>query len=218
MLEVIGAGFGRTGTHSLGLALEKLGFGPWYNTFEVFKNPGHQDIWRRALEGKRVDWDDIFSDYKSAVEWPTVTFFDQIVQQYPHARVILTIRDPESWYESACDTIFEVGELNAHHPEPAKRKGLYHYIFDHTFSGRFWEKEHVLEVYRKHIEHVTAVVPKERLLHFDIRDGWNPLCDFLQKAVPDERFPKLNKRKEFIDSAPDWAKKIRKARRQKKVV
>lgn len=218
MLEVIGAGFGRTGTHSLGLALEKLGLGPWYNTFEVFKNPGHQDIWRSALEGKRVDWDDIFSDYKSAVEWPTVTFFDQIIQQYPYARVILTMRDPDSWYESARGTIFEAGELNAHHPDPTKRKNLHYDIFEHTFGGRFWEKEHVLEVYRKHIEHVIEVVQGERLLKFDIKNGWEPLCSFLKKAVPDEPFPKVNERKEFIDSAPNWAKRIREARRQKKVV
>jgi hypothetical protein len=215
MLEVIGAGFGRTGTHSLALAFEKLGFGPCYHTYEVFKNPGHQVLWMSALEGKRVDWDDIFSAYRSTVEWPTVTFFDQIIQQYPHARVVLTMRDPDSWYESARDTIFEAGELNAHHPDPSKRRGLYYYIMEHTFSGQFWEKEHVLEIYRKHVQHVITVVPREQLLQFDVRDGWEPLCDFLQKAVPAEPFPKVNERRAFIESAPEWAKKIRETRRQK---
>jgi hypothetical protein len=213
MLEIIGAGFGRTGTHSLGLALEKLGFGPCYNTYAVSKNPGHQELWKRAFEGKRVDWDTIFSAYKSTVEWPAVTFFDQIIQQYPHARVILTLRDPESWYESVQNTLFEAMELSAHHPDPSKRGGGF--VMERTFGGRYGDKEHVIEVYRKHIEHVVEVVPGERLLQFDVRDGWKPLCDYLQKAVPDEPFPKVNERSDFIDSAPEWAKKIRKARRQK---
>ncbi|MGE5378070.1 MAG: sulfotransferase family protein [Bacteroidota bacterium] len=216
MLEVIGAGFGRTGTHSLGFALEKLGFGPCYNMHEVAKNQGHRELWNKALDGEHVDWDHMFSSYKSTVEWPGVTFFDEIVQHYPDARVILTWRDPEDWYGSAQNTIFEALELSVQNPDPDKREShslTRRLILEHTFGGRYSEKEYVIEVYQKHIQHVVELVPRERLLQFDIRDGWKPLCDFLQTAIPAEPFPKVNERSEFIDSAPEWVKKIREARK-----
>jgi hypothetical protein len=217
MLEVIGAGFGRTGTHSLGLALEKLGFGPCYNIHEVAKNQGHRELWNSALDGKHIDWVHLFRSYKSAVEWPSVTFFDEIIQQFPYAKVILTLRDPESWYESAQNTIFDALELSAHNPDPSKRESQNlsrRLVLEHTFRGRCWEKEYVLEVYRKHNRHVVDLVPQEQLLQFDIKDGWKPLCDFLQKAIPVGSFPKVNERSDFIASAPEWARKIREARRQ----
>jgi hypothetical protein len=218
MLDVIGAGFGRTGTHSLGLALEKLGFGPCYNMHEVAKNMGHRELWNSALDGEHVDWHSLFSSYNSAVEWPSVAFFEEIIQHFRDAKVILTLRDPESWYESAKNTIFEALELSAHNPDPSKRESqslTRRLILEYTFEGRYWEKEHIIEVYRKHIQRVGEVVPKERLLQFDVKDGWKPLCDYLQKAIPTEPFPKVNERSDFIDSAPEWAKKIRESRRQK---
>ena len=106
MLKVLGAGFGRTGTHSLALALEKIGLGPCYTILEVKKTPGHVDMWNDAADGKNVDWDALFNSYNSAVEWPTVSFFPQLLQEYPEAVVILTQRDPEEWYESPWPYIF----------------------------------------------------------------------------------------------------------------
>ena len=122
MLEVIGAGFGRTGTHSLGLALEKLGFGPCYNVLEVSRNPGHTETWNSAIDGKTADWDMLFASYRSAVEWPAVSFLPEITRHYSEARAVLTLRDPESWYESASATIFDGLELSAHNPDPIKRE------------------------------------------------------------------------------------------------
>ncbi len=218
MLEIIGAGFGRTGTHSLGLALEKLGFGPCYNINEIFKNPGHGELWSSALDGKSVDWDYMFGSYKSMVEWPGVAFFDEILHHYPNSKVILTLRDPESWYESVQNTVFDSLELSAHNPDPNKRESqslARRLVLEHTFEGRHWDKEYVLDIYRKHVHHIVEVVPRERLLKFDVKDGWKPLCDYLHKAIPAEPFPKVNERSDFIDSAPEWAKKIRETRRQK---
>jgi hypothetical protein len=121
MLQVIGAGFGRTGTHSLGHALEKLGFGPCYSIPEVSKNPGHTDIWNAAIDGKPIDWDALFVAYRSAVEWPTVAFLSEVIRHFCAAKVVLTLRDPEAWYESANATIFDGLELSASHPDPIKR-------------------------------------------------------------------------------------------------
>lgn len=212
MLKIIGAGFGRTGTHSLGLALEKLGFGPCYNVPEVSKNPGHTEIWNNAMEGKPVDWDMLFRSYQSAVEWPTVAFLSDVVQHFTEAKVVLTLRDPVSWYESVSTAIFDGLEMSAQNPDPIKRERsgmLRRLILKRTFSGRYWEKEYALEVYKRHNQQVLEIVPKERLLQFDVKDGWQPLCEFLQKSIPDEPFPWLNERTEFLASAPEWAKKIK---------
>ena len=105
-LKVIGAGLGRTGTHSLAFALEQLGFGPCYKITEVERNPGHVDFWNAALDGEPEDWDTLYASYHSAVEWPTVSFLQPLVAHCPAAKFILTHRDPEAWYESARVTIF----------------------------------------------------------------------------------------------------------------
>lgn len=212
MLQVVGAGFGRTGTHSLGLALKKLGFGPCYNIREVSKNPGHTEIWNNAMDENPVDWDFLFASYNSAVEWPTVAFLPELVHHYPKAKVVLTLRDPESWYESASATIFDALELSAHNPDPIKRErsGMKRrLILEQTFAGRYREKEYAIEVYRQHNQNVIKMVPPERLLQYHVKDGWEPLCEFLVKSVPDEPFPRLNERTDFLASAPDWANRIK---------
>lgn len=217
MLEVIGAGFGRTGTHSLGLALEKLGFSPCYNLQEVVKNPEHTETWNNAIDGKPIDWHYLFSSYKSSVEWPGAYFFKELVQHFPNAKVILTVREPEAWYESAGKTIFEGLELSAYNPDTLKReKSRLHrrLILERTFEGRYHEKEFAIDVYRRHNERVTKTVPEERLLRFDIRDGWEPLCEFLQKPISKEPFPWLNERTAFMASEPEWAKKVKQEKRK----
>jgi len=216
MLEVAGAGFGRTGTHSLGLALEKLGFGPCYSLPEVAKNPGHTKIWKDAMDGKQVDWNHLFNSYKSAVEWPAAAFINELVRYFSKAKFILTRREPGSWYESASETIFEGLELSAHNPDPIKRKTSSmkrQLILEHTFEGKYWNKEHAIAIYERHIQRVTEIVPQERLLHFDVKDGWGPLCEFVQKPTPQEPFPWLNERKVFMASEPEWARKIKEEKR-----
>ena len=217
MLEIIGVGFGRTGTHSLGLALEKLGFGPCYNVYEYSKNPDHQSIWNLAFDKKKINWEQIFQTYKASVEWPGVTFFEELVKYYPKAKCILTNRDSESWYESAARTIFDGLEMSAHNPDQVKRERsgfLRQLILEKTFGSQYWDKEFAIRVYEQHNLRVQEVVPAERLLVFDIRDGWEPMCNFLEKPIPDESFPKSNQREEFKSSEPEWAKEIKRNRNQ----
>jgi hypothetical protein len=212
MLQIIGAGFGRTGTHSLGLAIEKLGLGPCYHTYEIAKNLGHRELWAKAIAGRPVDWDALFTGYRSAVEWPAVAFFPEIIGHYPQARVVLTLRDPESWYESAQATILEALELSTLNPDPVKRERsrlMHRLVLEHTFAGRYRDKAYAIKVYQRHIQNVVEIVPAERLLQYYVKDGWEPLCKFLDKPVPAEPFPRLNERADFIASAPDWAKKLR---------
>ena len=217
MLEIIGAGYGRTGTHSLALALERLRFGPCYNLLEVAKHHGHAELWNNAMEGKPVDWDQFFISYQSTVEWPSVMFIDELIRHFPNAKVILTLRDAEAWYESASKTIFEGLELSAYHPDPIKREkgGLARrLILERTFQGKYQDKEYAIAVYQKHNQHIMDTVPKGRLLQFNVKDGWEPLCAFLNMPIPEESFPQVNERNAFMSSEPAWAKKIRESGKQ----
>lgn len=213
MLQILGAGFGRTGTHSLALALEMLGFGPCYTIQEINKNPGHRDIWNEAIDGKSIDWKQLYSKYQSAVEWPTISFLPQILGHFPEALVILTLRDPESWYESAAATIFPALEATAQHPDPAKKVSSSmkrRLILERVFENNYWDKSKAINIYENHMRAVTKMVPAERLLQFRVTEGWIPICEFLEVPVPNEPFPKKNERSDFLASAPDWAKRIMK--------
>ena len=215
MLEVIGAGFGRTGTHSLAAALETLGFGPCYHMLELQSNPGHISFWRDALDGQRVDWKGFFGPYKSSVEWPAVSFLSQILTEFPAAKVILTVRDAEDWFESASETIFEGLELSELNPDPTRSKQANmarRLILDVAFSGKHWEKRHAMNVFEKHIEYVGQMVPHGQLLEYQVVQGWRPLCDFLGVEEPVMSFPWLNERLEFTSSEPEWAKEVRERR------
>lgn len=209
MLEVIGAGLGRTGTHSLAEALEVLGLGPCYTILDVDKNHHHLDLWMDAMGNEEVDWQRLYRGYRSAVEWPTVSFLPSILHQFPECQFVLTLRDAESWYESASATIFSGLEASARHPDSKQRsRGEMKrtLILEKMFDGRYREKDHAIEVYENHNKSVVDLVPKERLLQYEIVEGWRPLCQFLHKPVPAQQFPHRNQRSAFLESAPDWAK------------
>src|SRR5262245_20087269 len=106
-LKVIGAGFGRTGTMSLKLALEQLGFGPCYHMIENFAHPEHAPMWQSLAEGQTDDWRPILDTYQSTVDWPGVIIWKELMAANPDAKIILTLRDPGSWYESGAATIFK---------------------------------------------------------------------------------------------------------------
>ena len=211
-MKIIGAGFGRTGTTSLKAALETLGFGPSYRLTEVFEHPEHVAFWEAARRGEGVDWEGFFSGYGVAVDWPAFTFYGELVQAFPEAPVILTVRDPDRWYESVRSTIYEIRKLSAG-PAPMRlafaSAGLFapavtgiarladETLWEGTFDGRFQDKPYAIETFRRHNEDVKRRVPAERLLVYDVREGWGPLCDFLGVEAPDEPFPHLNDTREM---------------------
>ena len=191
-IKVLGAGFGRTGTNSLKIALEILGFGPCYHMYEVA--PSHINIWNEAIDGKKVNWQGLFEGYHSAVDWPTISFLPQLLKEYPNAKVILTLRDPEDWFESASSTIFKVMIKKGREITAMARR----LILENVFSGQFANKDHCIDVYNQHVRNVVALVPPDKLLSYNVSEGWQPLCEFLGVPIPSNEFPKTNDRAGFI--------------------
>jgi hypothetical protein len=192
-LQVIGAGFGRTGTLSLKLALEQLGFGPCHHMLEVFAHPESIPLWIAAADG-RPDWDAIFQDYGSAVDWPTATFYRELAEHYPDAKVILTERDPESWFASTQATIFGL-DLPPDSQDPWTV--MVGKVIGELFEGCMHDKETVISVFQAHNARVREVIPPERLLVYQVSEGWAPLCAFLGVPVPEAPMPKVNTTEEF---------------------
>jgi hypothetical protein len=195
-LKVIGAGFGRTGTFSLKIALEELGFRPCYHMTELFSIPEANEQWEAITRGVPVDWNAVFAGYQATVDWPACTFYKELVQAYPEAKVLLTVRDPEKWYESARKTIYQVADRELVSPHARMINAL---IWQGTFNGKFEDKDYAIAIFQRHIEEVKQLVAAEKLLVYDVKEGWGPLCAFLGVEVPvDMPFPHLNDRDEFM--------------------
>ncbi|HEY7328844.1 MAG TPA: sulfotransferase [Gemmataceae bacterium] len=203
-LKVIGAGFGRTGTQSLQAALEELGFTRCYHMTEVFAHPEHAAAWSAARRGEPVDWDALFAGYQAAVDWPPCAFYRELMERYPDAKVILTVRDAHKWYESALQTIYYARRAFPGWTRwflPRMRRFirmLDDVVWIGTFQGRFADKQHAIEVFHRHIDEVRRMVPADRLLVYEVSRGWEPLCVFLGKEAPKNKpFPRLNDAAEF---------------------
>lgn len=199
-MKVIGAGFGRTGTLSLKLALEQLGFGGCYHMVELFAHPDHLERWRDAVRGRPVPWDRVFEGYQSTVDWPSCTFWEAQAAHFPEARVILSERDPERWYDSVMNTIYPSCVAQRDSADPWMREWIsvvYEIIWDGTFGGRIEDRAHAIRVFREHNERVRASVPASRLLVFDAAEGWEPLCRFLECEVPADPYPRVNTTADF---------------------
>lgn len=207
-LKVVGAGFGRTGTLSMKLALEMLGVGPCYHMVEVFKNPHHAEIWSAAADGP-VDWESIFAGYQSTVDWPSTFFWRELANHYSDAKVILTVRSTESWLNSMHQTILRV--MQGEPPEgvdiaKAQHQMARKLVLERTFGGKADDDAHLASVYERHNEEVRRSIPADRLLVFEAKQGWEPLCKFLGVPVPDAPYPKVNSAEEFGN--PEHRKKL----------
>lgn len=204
-LEVVGAGFGRTGTLSLKGALETLGYVRCHHMLEVFGHPEQLKYWIAAVKGEPVDWDALFEGYRAAVDWPSAHFWRELAEYYPESKVLLSVRDPASWYESVKNTIYQAMSAGAvpveGAPEEAQefRAAVREIVIQRTFGGNFDDRERALRMFDEHIETVKATIPAERLLVYNVAEGWEPLCAFLGCPVPDAPFPRTNTTNEFRD-------------------
>jgi hypothetical protein len=199
-LRVVGAGLGRTGTHSLKLALEQLLGAPCYHMLEVLVHPESVAVWQDAVDGRPVDWYALMDGYAAAVDWPVVAFWSELADAFPDAIVLLSTRSStDAWWKSANETIFEItrrgvpGDPNMQ-PQARMIEGLFR-----RFTPE-WNQaggEAARRAYDAHNAHVRATVPASRLVDWQPGDGWEPICRALGMPVPDEPFPHVNTTDDF---------------------
>ncbi|MDH3740546.1 MAG: sulfotransferase family protein [Hyphomicrobiales bacterium] len=191
-LSLIGAGFGRTGTESMKLALEQLGLGRCHHMREVIDDENLRDRWRKVVNGGPADWDRLFDGFGCTVDWPSAHYWRELAAHYPDAKILLTVRSPDSWYKSFSNTILKVIEsgdsLTGMGPQLVGKK---------IFGGRAGDRDHAISIYERNTADVLAAFPPERLLTYTVGDGWEPLCAFLGKPVPDTSFPRTNSTEQF---------------------
>ncbi len=196
-MKIIGAGFGRTGTSSVKVALDELGFGPCHHMTELFDRPERAALWEAAAAGQPVDWNELVAGYQSTVDWPACTFYAQIMEAYPEALVLLTLRDPERWYQSCRNTIYRSSTSRADTPNADGPDPVAHMIdtiiWRGTFGGAFEDTQRAISIFERHNQEVQERVPSDRLLVYEVKQGWEPLCRFLGVEAPAGRhFPHLN--------------------------
>ena len=208
-LDIIGPGFGRTGTSSLKTALEHLGFGPAHHMFEVRDNPANLPHWQALARGEQPDWNTVFSGYRSQVDWPGARYWRELADFYPDARIILTVRDPDEWYDSVEATILKLlaqrGQID--NPHVSGLVEMAHTLIEiGEFDGRMRDRDYAISVFNQRIADVQAAFQSSRLLTFNVAEGWEPLCEFLGCKVPAITFPRLNSSKQFANT--EWKDEI----------
>ncbi|HEY2141281.1 MAG TPA: sulfotransferase [Solirubrobacteraceae bacterium] len=215
-MKLIGAGMPRTGTLTQKAALEMLGLGPCYHMVDVLADLDQAGLWRRALEGEEP-WSEIFDGFDSTVDWPGGYFYRELMDTYPDAKVLLSVREPEAWERSMRQTVWAVrhGESLIHmlssargHVDP-QWQGFLEMIDgllwegNGSFAAGHAEPQQLIDTMLRHNEEVKRNVPSERLLVWSVTEGWEPLCEFLELPVPQEPFPHVNDRTEFLNRIVD---------------
>ena len=203
-MKVFGAGFGRTGTMSLKIALEKLGTGPCYHMREVITHPSHIKLWYDISRGEHPNWNRLFSGFNSAVDFPVCLFYEQLINKFPDAKFILTLRDFDTWYISTANTIYKVPSILPDwfkmvvYPIRMFIAMQVNLIWVGLFKNKFSDRESAKLVYYEHIRSVKKIIPTDKLLIYNVKEGWGPLCEFLDVEVPGIPFPKVNDTAEML--------------------
>jgi hypothetical protein len=197
MLKVVGAGVGRTGTHSLKIALEQLLGGTCHHMTEVFGHPEELPLWIDAIDGRPVDWCDLMKDYTAEVDWPGGSFWPELAAANPDALVILSVRDPDQWFTSCSNTIF--GGMKMRMEQGDEWMAAMLRLLAERFDDRVEDHDAMVAAFDRHNEAVRAGIPEQRLLEWTVAEGWDPICDRLGLPIPDAPFPKVNTTAEFRD-------------------
>jgi hypothetical protein len=204
-LRVIGAGFGRTGTHSLKIALEELLQAPCYHMIEVFEHPGHVSLWHQASLGNMPDWDKLFEGYAAGVDFPVAVFWPELCKAFPDALVLLSVRDPEEWWQSAHETIFGA------HDGPNitdEWRAMIEAMFKRQWGDKPLDRESSIAIMRANTERAMRELARDRLLVWNASEGWEPICRALKLPVPKTPFPRSNTR-------ADWRARVESLTKEK---
>jgi len=216
-MRVIGAGLPRTGTLTQKLALEKLGVGPCYHWVNIIADLDQVELWHRALDGEDI-LGEIFDGYGSTVDWPGGFVYRQLAEANPDAKVLLSVRNPDSWEPSYRDTIgaFCKGDGLLRHLSDARREidprwRRYLELVDRMLWGDSspfadgWGPQEMKQQMLAYNDQVKSTIPSERLLVWEVAEGWEPLCEFLGVSVPGEPLPHENDRDTFVGRVANGA-------------
>jgi len=220
-IKIIGAGFPRTGTTTLKRCLETLGHSKVYHMKELLVNPERLHLWKTLDETGDTDWDALYSGYDATVDFPGYPWYKEHMKIYPDAKVILTVRDFEGWHKSVFKTVWTAGPQTP--LEKIKMMGklimssrarnvvkcikfFKKIFFADELKGKFMDKAFAEKVWNDHIAEVKSSVPADKLLVYDVRDGWGPICKFLGVEEPAEPLPHLNKKENFKEMLPKLMK------------
>ena len=215
-MRLIGAGLPRTGTLTQKVALETLGLEPCYHWVNVIADLDQVGVWNRALDGE-APWDEVFGGFQATVDWPGGYFWRELMDRYPDAKVLLSVREAEKWEPSFRETIWNMcfGEslirlISSARGQVDPQWSRYLRLVDRMFwgeQGTFADghetPEQLMEQFERHNEQVEAAVPPERLLVWSVTEGWEPLCAFLEVDVPEEPLPHVNDRETFLGRVID---------------
>ncbi|PVH81631.1 hypothetical protein DL98DRAFT_623689 [Cadophora sp. DSE1049] len=211
-MQVLCLGLSRTATMSLWLALKKLGYTA-YHFMEVGQpeniRDGHLFCWREALEAKllgkgrpygREEFDKILGQYSAVTDAPNACFADELLEAYPNAKVILSVRDPDKWVASMESSYYSIlgwasfTALAFFDKTLGTERAVFELILRQWTDGDIYNRHKLREGYIHHNQHIRDIVPKDNLFEFQLEDmkGWGPLCEFLEKDVPDEPYPRIN--------------------------
>jgi hypothetical protein len=210
-MRLIGAGLPRTGTLTQKLALEQLGLGPCYHWVNVIADLDQVEVWDRAMDGEQP-WEEVFAGHPSTVDWPGGYFYRELAEAYPEAKVLLSVREGASWERSFRETIWTMSHgsslmpLLAHaRAEIDPRWERYLAMVDRmfwgpqgTFADGHEQPQEMIEQMERHNQQVIEAIPAERLLVWEVGEGWGPLCEFLEVPVPSEALPHANDRDTFL--------------------
>lgn len=199
-MEVIGAGFGRTGTMSIQAALEMLGY-RCYHMKEVTEHVGHLQAWHELVaDCAPMDWQTLFKDFEATVDFPACIYYRELLREFPNAKVVLSVRDPDRWFDSFLALQQTTDSFRIFRFIPRARRFLefVDLLLPKVF-GNPRDRDRCIEVFERHNRQVRESVPQDRLLVFHVQDGWGPLCEFLGCEVPPGfSFPHLNEGKETL--------------------
>lgn len=203
MLKIVGASFGRTGTRSVCAALEMLGLGPCHFMKALSADPAHARSWLRAADGETPDWDRLLAGYSATVAWPGAYFWRQLSRAYPSAKVLLIVREPQSWYDSVARTLYRTRPtgLSDGAAGDAHHHAIERIVWQGTFSGRFTDRDHAIGVYLSHLDEVRRSLPRDRLVEYVQGSGWQPLCAAFGLDIPDTPFPHENTTATYLKRA-----------------
>jgi sulfotransferase family protein len=198
-LRVIGAGLPRTGTHSLRVALKQLLGGECYHMSYVFERE-NVDVpqWQNAVDSKPVDWDSVLEGCTATCDWPSSVFWREQAEMCPDALIVLSVRDdPEVWWRSADRTVWPVLRNGL----PGQAGNDWHLMvraLAQRLFGDGWSDHDVATAgYERWNADVVRSAPADRLLVWNAKQGWAPLCERLGLDVPDEPFPVTNTSEEW---------------------